>query len=61
MGKKPDMHLQRAGAGLRTLCLLSVSSTFQWDRKKVSTLAKSSGNIYILADSFLPEIEEVNI
>lgn len=57
----PFTYLQRAGPGSRTLCVPSVSSTFQWDGKKVSTLAKSSGIIYVLADSLLPELEEVNM
>lgn len=35
----PFTYLQRAGPGSRTLCVPSVSSTFQWDGKKVSTLA----------------------
>ena len=55
----PFTYLQRTGPGSRTLCVPSVSSSFQWDGKKVSTLAKSDGIIYILADSRLPEIDEV--
>lgn len=54
----PFTYLQRTGPGSRTLCVPSV--IFQWDGKKVSTLAKSGGIIYILADSHLPEIDEVN-
>ena len=57
----PFIYLQRTGPGSRTLCVPSISSTFQWDGKKVSTLAKSGGIIYILADSCLPEIDEVNL
>ena len=56
----PFTYLQRTGPGSCTLCVPSVSSSFQWDGKKVSTLAKSGGIIYILADSCLPEIDEVN-
>ena len=57
----PFTYLQRIGPGSRTLCVPSISSTFQWDGKKVSTLAKSGGTIYILADSCLPEIDEVSL
>ena len=57
----PFTYLQRTGPGSRTLCVPSVSSTFEWDGKKVSTLAKSGGIIYILADSFLPDIDEVKL
>ena len=56
----PFTYLQRTGPGSRTLCVPSVSSDFQWDGKNVSTLAKSGGIINILADSCLPEIDEVN-
>lgn len=54
-------YLRRTGPGSHTLCVPSVSGTFEWDGKKVSTLAKSSGIIYILADSYLPEFDEVMI
>ena len=53
----PFTYLQRTGAGSHTLCVPSVSSMFQWDGKKVSTVAKSSGFIYMLADSCFPETE----
>ena len=41
-------YLQRTGAGSRTLCIPSVSQTFQWNGRQVATLAKSGGVIYIL-------------
>lgn len=46
-------YLQRTGSGARTLCIPSVSENFQWNGKQVSTLAKSGGIIYILAQTFL--------
>ena len=53
-------YLQRAGAGARTLCAPSVSSSFEWTGKQVSTLAKSGGIIYILANEVLPLLENVS-
>ena len=47
-------YLQRAGAGSRTLCMPSVKDAFRWNGRQVSTLAKSGGTIYILAEEFLP-------
>ena len=59
--KFPFTYLQRTGPGSRTLCIPSLSPDFQWDGKKVSTLAKSSGIIYILADATLEGlVEEVS-
>ncbi len=49
--------LQRTGAGSRTLCAPSVSDTFEWNAKHVSTLAKSGGIIYIQAIGVLQGIE----
>ena len=48
------VYLQRAGAGSRTLCVPSVKESFKWNGKKVATLAKSGGVIYILAQEDLP-------
>lgn len=54
----PFTYLQRTGPSSKTLCVPSISSDFQWDGKKVSTLAKSSGIIYILADSTLEGLSD---
>ena len=45
----PFSYLQRTGAGSRSLCMPSVSSTFKWNGREVASLAKSGGFIYILA------------
>ena len=42
------------------MCFINIQY-FQWDGKKVSTLAKSGGTIYVLADSCLPVIDEVSL
>ena len=55
----PFKYLQRTGAGSRTLCVPFVATTFEWNGRQVSTLAKSGGTIYILADSTLPALTEV--
>lgn len=49
----PFVYLQRTGAGSRTLCVPSVTESFQWNGKQVATLAKSGGVIYILAQESL--------
>ena len=49
----PFDYLQRTGAGSRTLCVPSVCSGFEWNGRLVSTLAKSGGMIYILAQAKL--------
>ena len=51
-------HLQRTGAGSRTLCIPSVSQTFQWNGRQVATLAKSGGVIYILAREDVPVVSK---
>ena len=57
----PFRYLQRTGAGSRTLCVPSVSDSFEWCGRQVSTLAKSGGMIYILAEiSLLLELDEVH-
>ncbi len=56
----PFTYLQRAGAGSRALCIPSVSSTFRWTGKQVSTLAKSGGTIYIQANIRLPNVAKVS-
>lgn len=54
-GKTISYHsLQRTGAGAHTLCVPSVTQTFKWDGKQVSTLAKSGGIIYILSLDDIP-------
>ena len=50
----PFQYLQRTGAGSRTLCIPSVSSSFTWSGRQVASLAKSGGLIYIMAESSLP-------
>lgn len=58
MGKTIDFRfLQRTGAGSRTLCVPSVSDTFEWSARHVSTLAKSGGIIYIQATDKLKGLE----
>ena len=57
----PYTYLQKAGAGSRALCAPSVSSSFEWTGKQVSTLAKSGGTIYIIANEKLPKISEVSL
>lgn len=47
------IFLQRTGAGSRTLCVPSVSESFEWNARHVATLAKSGGIIYIQATSEL--------
>ncbi len=54
----PFTYLQRTGPGSRTLCVPFLSTNFQWDGKKVATLAKSGGTIYILADVSLKGLLE---
>lgn len=53
--------LQRTGAGSRTLCVPSVTESFVWNAKHVSTLAKSGGIIYIQALVSLPGLKKVCI
>lgn len=50
----PITYLQRAGSGSRSLCVPSVKPTFEWNGKKVASLAKAGTYIYILADRDLP-------
>ena len=50
----PFTYLQRAGSGSRSLCVPSVKSTFEWNGKRVASLAKAGAYIYILADRDLP-------
>ena len=47
-------YLQRTGAGSRTLCVPSVTTSFEWNGRQVATLAKSGGIIYILAAEDIP-------
>lgn len=53
-------YLQKAGAGSRSLCCPSVSTTFEWTGKMVSTVAKSGGCIYLLADEDIPNLYGVS-
>ena len=46
----PYTYIQKAGAGSCALCAPSVSSSFEWTGKQVSTLAKGGGTIYIIAN-----------
>ena len=56
----PFKYLQCTGAGSRTLCVPAVSESFLWNGRQVSTLAKSGGMIYILAQaSLLVDLDEV--
>ena len=56
-GKRLEfIFLQRAGAGARTLCVPSVTSSFEWNGRQVSTLAKSGGVIYILSTQDIPVV-----
>jgi len=50
----PFTYLQKAGSGSRSLCLPSVTSSFEWNGKQVSTLGKAGTFIYILAEAALP-------
>ena len=50
----PFIYLQRAGSGSRSLCVPSVKPTFEWNGKRVSSLAKAGAYIYILAEKDLP-------
>ena len=47
-------YLQKTGVGSRSLCLPSVSQSFEWNGRQVASLAKSGGFIYILAARELP-------
>ncbi len=53
----PFQYLQRTEAGSCTLCVPSVSPTFSWNGRQVSTLAKSGGIIYIMATRSLPGLQ----
>ena len=55
----PFDYLQRTGAGSRALCVPSVSQSFEWNGRQVSTLAKSGGVIYILARGDIPLVKLV--
>jgi len=50
----PFTYLQKAGSGSRSLCLPSVTASFEWNGKQVSTLGKAGTFIYILAEAALP-------
>ena len=52
----PFEYLQRTGAGSRTLCVPTVSPSFEWNGRQVATLAKSGGIIYIMATRDIPVI-----
>lgn len=52
----PFDYLQRTGAGSRTLCIPSVTESFEWNGRQVATLAKSGGVIYILAGREIPSV-----
>ncbi len=47
-------YLQRTGAGSRTLCVPTVTTSFEWNGRQVATLAKSGSVIYILAREHIP-------
>lgn len=53
----PFHYLQRTGAGSRSLCMPAVSQNFQWNGRQVSSLCKSGGYKYIMADKKLPGLE----
>ena len=56
-GKRLEfLYLQRAGAGARSLCIPSVTSSFEWSGRQVATLAKSGGIIYILSVQEIPVV-----
>ena len=55
-------YLQRTGAGSRTLCVPTISASFEWNGKQVASLAKSGGIIYILANEDIPSLmQEVRL
>ena len=47
-------YLQQTGARSRTLCIPTVTSSFEWNGRQVATLAKSGGVIYKLAKKDIP-------
>ena len=47
-------YLQKAGAGSRSLCIPAVKDSFEWTGKKVASLSKAGGFIYLIAKDFLP-------
>ena len=49
----PFQYLQPTGAGSRSLCVPSVSPSFEWNGRQVGSLAKSGGFIYIMAQEDL--------
>ena len=51
-------YLQRTGAGSHTLCMPTVTPSFEWSGRQVATLAKSGGCIYILATEDIPVFGE---
>ena len=50
----PFSYLQRTGAGSRALCVPAVKESFEWNGKKVASLFKAGGFIYLLAGKELP-------
>ena len=54
----PFKYLQRIGAGSRTLHVPATSSSITWNGRQVATLAKSSGMIYIMAESTLASMDD---
>ena len=46
--------LQRAGAGAKNLCIPAVKESYEWNGKKVASLSKAGGYIYLLADEVIP-------
>ena len=56
----PFEYLQSGGQGCKSLCIPSVSSSFEWTGEHVAALAKSGKIIYVLASKALPGYNEVS-
>jgi len=53
----PLSYLQKAGSGSRSLCVPSVTPSFEWNGKQVSTLVKAGTFLYVLVLEMLPGYE----
>ena len=54
-------YLQKSGEGTRSLCCPTVKENFEWTGRVVSTLAKSGGCIYLLADETIECLYDVSL
>lgn len=57
----PFVYLQSAGGGSKSLMIPSQSSSFKWTPQQVARLSGQSGTIYILAQSELTFLDDVQV